>query len=51
MKILLLRGPNLNMLGMCESEVYGSMTGVVFNPGGHTHTSIAWRNAISAIQI
>ena len=93
MKILLLHGPNLNLLGTREPEVYGSMTltdidekvkelgrelgvevtslqsnhegalidalhdartwanGVVFNPGGYTHTSIALRDAISAIQI
>jgi 3-dehydroquinate dehydratase-2 len=93
MKILVLHGPNLNLLGTREPEVYGLMTldnindklielgkelgaeiqcvqsnhegalidalhdartwanGVVFNPGGYTHTSVALRDAISAIQI
>lgn len=93
MKILILHGPNLNLLGKREPEVYGSMTlddinqkmialgkalavevtcvqsnhegalidalhdartwaaGVVFNPGGYTHTSVALRDAISAIVI
>lgn len=93
MKILILHGPNLNLLGTREPEVYGSMTlndinaklielgkelgaeikclqsnhegelidalhdartwasGVVFNPGGYTHTSVALRDAISAIPI
>ncbi len=93
MKILLLHGPNLNLLGTREPEVYGSMTlndidekiialgkelgaevkclqsnhegvlidalhdarmwanGVVFNPGGYTHTSVALRDAITAIVI
>ncbi|MDL1912663.1 type II 3-dehydroquinate dehydratase [Chloroflexi bacterium CFX6] len=93
MKILVLHGPNLNLLGTREPEVYGSMTlddinaklielgrelgaevkclqsnhegalidalhdartwagGVVFNPGAYTHTSIALRDAVSAIQI
>jgi len=93
MKILILHGPNLNLLGTREPDVYGSMTlddinnklfelgqelgaevnslqsnhegvlidalhdartwadGVVFNPGAYTHTSIALRDAISAIQI
>jgi 3-dehydroquinate dehydratase II len=93
MKILVLHGPNLNLLGTREPEVYGSMTlddinnklvelgeelgaevksvqsshegalidalhdariwakGVLFNPGAYTHTSIALRDAISAIQI
>jgi len=93
MKILVLHGPNLNLLGTREPEVYGSMTmddinaklieqgqelgmevkcqqsnsegilidflqetrtwadGVVFNPGGYTHTSVALRDAISAISI
>ena len=93
MKILILHGPNLNLLGTREPEVYGSTklhelneslialgkefnaevtclqsnhegalidalheartqaNGVVFNPGGYTHTSVALRDAISAIQI
>ena len=93
MKILILHGPNLNLLGTREPDVYGLMTlddinnelielgkelgaeikclqsnhegalidalhdartwadGVVFNPGGYTHTSVALRDAISAIQI
>lgn len=92
-KILLLHGPNLNLLGTREPDVYGSMTleeinaraeahakerkaelradqsnhegalidilhvarnwadGVVINPGAYTHTSIALRDAISAIQL
>jgi 3-dehydroquinate dehydratase-2 len=91
--ILLLHGPNLNLLGTREPEVYGSMTlekinaqlvaiaakrgvelrafqsnhegalidalhearnwanGVVFNPGAYTHTSVALRDAISAIML
>jgi 3-dehydroquinate dehydratase-2 len=93
MKILLLHGPNLNLLGTREPEIYGALTlaeinaliiesgrelgvevrasqsnsegalidalhdargwaaGVVFNPGGYTHTSVALRDAISAIGI
>ena len=86
-----MHGPNLNLLGLREPEIYGQMTlerineqlalkadalgvdlkyfqsnsegalidklhearewaaGVVFNPGGYTHTSVAIRDAISAI--
>lgn len=93
MKILVLHGPNLNLLGNREPEIYGSLTlgeidaklielgrslgaevkclqsnhegglidalhdartwanGVVFNPGGYTHTSVALRDAIAAIGI
>ena len=93
MKILVLHGPNLNLLGTREPEIYGLLTigdlntkliefgkelgadlkcfqsnhegalidalqdaqmwanGVVFNPGGYTHTSIALRDAITAIGI
>ncbi len=93
MKILILHGPNLNLLGRREPGVYGSLTleqidarladiarelgleieckqsnqegvlvdalqqaetsadGVVFNPGGYTHTSVALRDAIAAIRI
>ena len=91
--ILVLHGPNLNLLGVREPEIYGSMTlddinnrlreraqklgyeihtaqsnhegelidgvqaarttcsGVIINPGGYTHTSVALRDAISAIEI
>lgn len=90
-KILLLHGPNLNLLGTREPGIYGAMTlerinalaeahvhaykvelraeqsnhegalidmlhvarnwadGVVFNPGAYTHTSVALRDAISAV--
>ena len=93
MKILVLHGPNLNLLGTREPDVYGALTlealnekliaegqkmglevtcqqsnhegtlidalhsarewadGVVFNPAGYTHTSVALRDAISAITI
>ena len=93
MKILVLHGPNLNLTGIREPEVYGSITldeinsrlvkegldlgvevvcrqsnhegelidmlhdarnwanGVVFNPGGFSHTSIALRDAVAAIEI
>ncbi len=91
--ILLLHGPNLNLLGTRQPEIYGSMTleqinmlatahvrphrvelraeqsnhegalidilhvarnwadGVVFNPGAYSHTSVALRDAISAVAL
>lgn len=91
--VLLLHGPNLNLLGLREPEVYGATTleqintavarraaaydvevrafqsnhegmlvdqlhearewasGVIFNPGAYTHTSIALRDAISAVRL
>lgn len=90
-RILVLHGPNLNLLGVREPEVYGTTTladvdlqlerlaaelgvqvtcrqsnhegqlidwlheartrfdGVVINPGGYTHTSVALRDAIAGI--
>lgn len=93
LKLLLLNGPNLNMLGTREPEIYGSETlpelvnavrgyaadrdvelrdyqsniegelvtaiqearlwadGILMNPGAYTHTSIALRDAISAIDV
>ena len=91
MKIAIINGPNLNLLGKREPDVYGSMSfeefltalrhkyanieisyyqsnvegelinelqrvgfefdGIVFNPGGYTHTSVAIGDAIAAIKI
>ena len=92
-QILLLHGPNLNLLGTREPTVYGNVTfdqvnewaiahaqsrkaelrfeqsnhegalidslhaarnwadGVVFNPGAYTHTSVALRDAITAVML
>ena len=89
MKILILNGPNLNLIGKREPEVYGNQSldefleslkkrfsdclidafqtnhegvlidklheamgkydGVVMNPGGYAHTSIALADAVKAI--
>lgn len=92
-KILVLHGPNLNLLGKRDPAQYGTLSleelnrrvveygegkglrvetaqsnlegelvtylqqaekdaeGVVFNPGGYTHTSITIRDAVEAIDI
>jgi len=90
MKIAILNGPNLNLLGKRETDVYGNMPfevyleqlklafpsvafhyyqsnvegelineiqkvgfdydGIVLNPGGYTHTSVALGDAIAAIK-
>jgi 3-dehydroquinate dehydratase-2 len=89
MRIAIINGPNLNLLGTREPEVYGSKTfeqyfvelqklfpsvefsyfqsniegeiisqlqqvgfsydGIIINPGGYTHTSVAIGDAIAAI--
>jgi 3-dehydroquinate dehydratase-2 len=83
-KILVIHGPNLNLLGQREPETYGVITleqinnelsdlaqknniegelvtkiqeaglknfsGVIINPAAYTHTSVAIRDAISAIK-
>lgn len=93
MKILVVNGPNLNLLGTREPEVYGTLTlekineellkyakelgveieffqsnvegeivnaiqaargncaGIVINPAAYTHTSVAIRDAISAVAL
>lgn len=93
MKILVINGPNLNLLGTREPEIYGSLTledinkelslyanelgveiefyqsniegeivnkiqwaknncnGIVINPAAYTHTSVAIRDAISAVSL
>ena len=93
MKILVLHGPNLNLLGSRETHIYGAVTldginrnldalakelgagltihqsndegdlvawiqkaagqydALVINPGAYTHTSIALRDAIAAVDI
>lgn len=92
-KILLLNGPNLNLLGARKPEIYGATTldqvvqevqrqaaklgfdvaafqsnsegaiidaihesratcaGIIINPGAYTHTSIAIRDAIEAVEL
>jgi 3-dehydroquinate dehydratase-2 len=90
MKIAIINGPNLNLLGTREPELYGSQTfeqyfgelqkkypaiafsyfqsnvegeligelqrvgfsvdGIILNPGGYTHTSVAIGDAIAAIR-
>ncbi|HUH42125.1 MAG TPA: type II 3-dehydroquinate dehydratase, partial [Sulfurimonas sp.] len=93
MKIVVIQGPNLNMLGVREQQIYGSMkleqihaqmrdfaaqssfeieffqsnlegeivdkiqecygdaNGIILNAAAYTHTSIAIRDAISAVNL
>lgn len=93
MKILVINGPNLNMLGVREPEIYGKETyydliskirkkaealkievecyqsnhegdiidkiqsaynncdGIIINPAGYTHTSVAIPDAIKAVML
>ena len=93
MKVLVLHGPNLNLLGTREPEIYGDMTlaqidvfliargkelgtevvtaqsnvegelvtliqdaagwadAILINPGGYSHTSVAIRDAIAAVDL
>jgi len=88
MKILIINGPNLNLLGTREAQIYGNVSfesyleelrkkfsfemeyfqsnvegeiintlqasscdGIILNAGGYTHSSVAIRDCIAAIQI
>ena len=76
MDILILNGPNLNLQGRRDTDVYGTQTfddyfaslqegelidavqqaagrfdGIVLNAGGYTHTSVALRDAVSAVAV
>ena len=90
MKIAIINGPNLNLLGKRETDIYGNRSfetffeelkqkyphvhfsyyqsnvegelinelqrtgfevdGIIFNPGGYTHTSVAIGDAVAAIK-
>lgn len=90
MKIAIINGPNLNLLGKRETDIYGTMSfdeflktlkskfpdiiieyfqsnvegelinelqrvgfsydGIILNPGGYTHTSVAIGDAVAAIK-
>ncbi len=90
MKISIINGPNLNLLGTRETDIYGNQSfetyleelkkkfpqvefnyfqsnvegelineiqrvgfsydGIIFNPGGYTHTSVAIGDAIAAVK-
>jgi len=82
MKIAVIQGPNINMLGVREQNIYGPMSmeqiheqmkttaaqngveleffqsnlegeidGIIINPAAYSHTSIAIRDALSAVAL
>ena len=67
MKLLILNGPNLNLLGIREPEIYGAQSyraledyiqeaygrfdGIVINPAAYTHTSVAILDALKAVSL
>ena len=56
MKLLVINGPNLNMLGIREPAIYGSGTyaqllDIILNPAAYTHTSVALLDALKAVAI
>ena len=60
MKLLVINGPNLNLLGLREPAIYGSQNyesllalydGIIINPAADTHTSIASLDALKAVAI
>ena len=94
MRVLVINGPNLNLLGQREASIYGEVSlqsieqmvkdrsvqlgvdveffqsnsegelidrihaayeqkidGILINPGGYTHTSVALRDALLAVRI
>ena len=67
MKLLLIHGPNLNLLGSRELEIFqnncegaivtkiqeaqGNFDGIIINAAAYTHTSIAIRDAIAAVKL
>ena len=54
MKLLIINGPNMNLLGVREPELFGTFfenyDGIIINPGGFAHTSIAIMDAMKAVR-
>ncbi len=57
MEIIIINGPNLNLLGMREKEIVDkiqqlgfSADGIILNAGAYTHTSVAIRDAIAGVK-